>query len=360
MPRATVSHRELTGSTNAYIRIVMDRRFEEFGPAEKARFLKELADISGCPVSDFTAVRFLKGCVIFEGEFDREAIARLIEYFRNVKLGKHTPELELFAQFVANNNITVVDSEFTVQVHVIKRERQQPSRDREIIFVHGWSGDKDSFGKLPSYISAKYGCNCPIYRYPTDWFTHSPSVLLIARNLDNWIRNNANAKELAIIAHSFGGLIARQFLVTQKSRDIPLDRKVKLVTFIASPHDGTQFANLAKEIPFLRSDQLRELSPNSPVLLALNEEWSRWVRSHVPHRCLQRTILGTADSVVSLASAQGSDPETTVLLGFGHKDIVRPEAEDAEIVQTIDRFLREAGFPYLAEQDSSMHVSGRS
>jgi hypothetical protein len=48
--------------------------------------------------------------------------------------------------------------------------------------------------------------------------------------------------------------------------------------------------------------------------------------------------------VVPAADAASDDIEAVPILGAGHSDIVKPSGPEAEIVTTLARFLREAGF----------------
>src|SRR6185436_1623787 len=211
-----------------------------------------------------------------------------------------------------------------------------------LVFVHGWRGDSESFGLLPQWLSEDFKCRPLVYPYPTGVGQHSPSLVFLARNLDNWLRNQELASRYAIIAHSYGGLVSRKFLVLQASRREPLDDGLARIIFVASPHQGSTFAKAGKLVSWLNSEQLQELSGDSPILFELNEEWQNWIALNGAG--IARSVFGTADKIVDAASAQGLDPEAIPIAGANHTEIVRPKFRTDEVVKTMRRLLTEAGF----------------
>jgi len=325
----------------ARLRIRMERPFGGFGQKEKEEFLKDLSHITGFPKNKFRSIKFRPGCIIFEGDLDIEAARRICELYEKRKKGISTPEMEELREMLEKYGISDITDDLTIRISI--RPVRRPV-EKQIIFVHGWLGDKESFGELPSYLAHKLDCQSSVYEYPTGVWRESPSLEFISRNLDNWIRNHADAKRIAIVAHSMGGLVARKLLISQDWREEPLDKRVKQATFIASPHNGAVLARLLEIIPLLRKAQLSELNPNSPFLIDLNTRWINWWRENVPKFCRIRSIYGTADNIVSATNALGLDPEAVPILNADHTDVVKPRSEKDEIVLTIERFLRESSF----------------
>jgi hypothetical protein len=118
---------------------------------------------------------------------------------------------------------------------------------------------------------------------------------------------------------------------------------------LASPHNGTILANLGNKIPFLKSEQLSDLSDDSPVLFDLNTRWMKWVKDYVPERCKLRSIFGTKDELVTSINAIGDDEDCIPILGRTHVDIVKPTNEEDEVVLTVETFLDETKFFELDE-----------
>lgn len=327
----------------ARIRIRMELPFSEFDEVRKKQFLDDFVMLTGCPADQVAGVTFRSGCVIFEGDLDSAAVERLVELYRSREAEEQSPELKELIGFLEKYSVSRLMDDLEIRVHVRTSKKSEPDR-AVVVLVHGWSGDATTFGSMPEFIRLAIGCDVGVYPYPTSWWKHSPSILFVARNLDNWIRNNAPGSLLAFVAHSLGGLVVRRLLVMQSDLASSIERQVKSVTFVASPHNGATLASLASHVPALRSAQLDELSPNSAVLFELNAGWDRWIRRNVPAHCHVRSMFGTADAIVSANDARGLDPEAVPILGAGHMDIVKPSKAADEVVQTVNRFLGEAGF----------------
>lgn len=326
------------------LRIRMDRSFSKFSSSDREEFLSDLSNISGCPVEEIEHVKFSSGCVIFDGELDGEAIARLIEYFeKKNSLADDVPsQIQGFVAFCKKWSVDSLHSYLRVK---IEAEKKEPEKQKDsVIFIHGWRGDEDSFGKMPAYISERTECLTGVYSYPTGIWEKSPSIDMIARNFDNWVRNNVSSQRIAIVAHSMGGLVARRFVSLQFERSDRIDNLIRLFVFIASPHNGAVLANIGRHVPTFRKIQLNDLSTDSSFLFSLNADWNKWVLSKYSKESSIRCIVGANDKVVPINSAIGLDPNPIPILEAGHIDIVKPEDENSEVVITASRLLQESGF----------------
>jgi hypothetical protein len=263
---------------------------------------------------------------------------------RNEK--KDVEDIGNLKEFIFKHTVVEITDDFTIRVAVHTKKKSK----RKLLFVHGWRGDKDSFGDMPSMLSDLVGCNSLVYEYPTGIWEQSPSIQYVARNLDNWIRNHFEDSRLAIICHSMGGIVVRKLIVSQLWRSSPIDTYVKQITFVASPHSGVPLAKLGKYVPSIQKAQIHDLSTKSSFLVDLNGQWSSWSRTNVPNNCVTRSIYGTDDDVVDPTLALGDDPDAIPILNAGHINIVKPESADSEIVVTINRLLSESTF---AGQDSA-------
>lgn len=327
----------------ARLRIIMERSFSRFKGQEIQQFLRELSCISGCPTSEITNITTRRGCVIFEADIDENAAKQLIDAFVSAQNPDSSQRIDLrdLKEFIEANSIANINAVYDVKLQVVKKNK---SATRKIVLVHGWRGRPEDFGALPEMLSDSVKCPTIGYQYPAELFTGNPSLVYVARNLDNWIRNLEDADRLAFVAHSYGGLVVRKLMVLQEGRSRRLDSLAKQITFVASPHNGAALANIGKYIPFVKSAQVRELAEDSEVLFELNECWQRWANRNVPVRCSVRSIFGTEDKVVPAASARGLDEEAVPILGKGHGDIICPTAPTDDVPLTIVRFLKESAF----------------
>lgn len=321
----------------------MDLSFNSFDSIKRSEFLDDLSHLSGCPVEEIVSVKFSSGCVNFDGDLDKEAVERIIEYFNKKEMEDAPSEIKELVEFCEKWSVATIHSHMRVKIGDEVETKKSSSTDA-VLFIHGWRGDKDSFGKMPEYVENQISCNTEIYEYPTGIWKKSPSLEFIARHLDNWVRRKITSNNIAIISHSMGGLIARRLVALQFEREDRIDTKFRQMTFIASPHNGAALASIGEYVPTLKKTQIKDLSPNSTFLFSLNSDWLKWVNSEKSNNCFTRCIIGEDDKVVPLNSAIGLDPNPVPILGAGHIDIVKPKDANDEIVEISSQFLLDAGF----------------
>ena len=319
----------------------MNRSYKEFMAQQKNHeFVHDLSHLAGIEENDITQIRYRSGCVVFQGQLPEDAVNRLKEAYKKRHADCFEPDIEDLNAFIKKHAVVDLTDNMTIKVFIHTKSRT----DRNIIFVHGWRGDANSFGNMPEMLSDKTGCKSLVYQYPTGIWEKSPEIHYISKNLDNWIRNYAGKSKLAIICHSMGGIVTRNMLVTEGWRDQKLSDQVKQLTLVASPHGGVPFAKLAKYVPTLKKTQIKDLRTDSSFLVNLNTQWSGWRQHAASKDCDVRSIFGTADAVVDPNLALGDDPSAVPILNAGHIDIVKPESDEDEIVVTINRFISESSF----------------
>jgi pimeloyl-ACP methyl ester carboxylesterase len=340
MEQASTAAEQPRGSDLVRFKIKMERSFAEFDPDQKARYLDDLSRIAGCTREVIEAHQvFIRGCVVHEFEVPAVVATRLVELLGKAQRGElDESALAEVVEFMKQHKV-VEFKEYKVVTIQVQDERPK----KAVVFVHGWRGDGESFGRMPEWIETQTGWKSAVFSYPTGLWTHSPSISLVSAAFDNWVRDRFPGATIAIIAHSMGGVVVRHSLIEQPLRETPLD--ARLLVLCASPETGAAIASLATQLPAVRKDQLRELDQDSTFLLGLNKWWDRWVQLNVPALCRVRSLIGTADKVVSLNSARGADSDPIPVLGAGHSDIVKPKSADGPVVTTISRLIREIAKP---------------
>lgn len=330
----------ISSSGNGTLRVVMSLSFGRFDDDQRSQYLADLSEVLGCSESDVQATAFRRGCVIGETKIDEAAIRLLLELIQRNTDGTLTSSSPEVRSFLAKYNVRNVTADLPAPFHIAidKTPKQQ------IVFVHGWRSNAATFGDLPGHLDEMFSSRVEPFSYPTSLAGHSPSIFHLARGLENHIRTYVSADQVAIVAHSMGGLVTRKMLVMQRDRSSPLDNAVKQVTLIASPNLGSDFASILKRMPGFGSEQLSELSPNSGFVVELHEQWQNWKIRKTPVSCKIRCMYGTNDGVVPSADASSDDTEAVPMLGADHSDIVKPAKRDSVIVATLARFMREAGF----------------
>ncbi len=313
------------------------------------KFLDHLAYVAGVYKDEITGLVVRAGCTIIEGYMSRAAIERLYDFYEYLKDNEaDTDELREFQSIIKQFEIeTLIDDPASNE----RSGFEPPYKNKKVyILVHGWGGDKkETFGDLPEYLNEELNIDIEAYPYPSGWLKKSPSVTFIARNLDNWIRNNCSNCEVGILGHSLGGLVTRYLTVIQKHRRISLP--IKQITLAASPTNGAHLASLASMIPSFNSSQIEELRPNSGFLVDLNERWTLWCKDNIPHTCVLTTMYALNDMVVSYTSAIGGDPEAIPIYDEDHRSIVKPKSKGSEVVLTIVRSAKEAGLCQKAKSN---------
>jgi len=335
----------VTSKSFGVVRIVMDRSFDLWQTQEiQASFVRDLEDLTGVPRTELTLIAVRSGCVVAEFRMPEEAIKTLISLFEFAPdmedpNGVGPDQMAVAKEFFARHSVTAIRDDYVVKLVISKT----PEGPDGIVLVHGWSGNRASFGVMPKALSELVKADVKVYEYQSERFGKSPRLTWVARNLDTSIRNeNLDKGRLAIVAHSMGGLVARKLVTDQRRRLDRLDRNLRLLALVASPYFGHPLAHIGKRFA-PKSRQLGDLDPQSDFMSELASDWLAWRRMEGVAVAV-RSILGEADDFVKPYMAQGDDPNPIVLLGRGHSDIVEVEEPGDEVVVTLVRLLLEAGF----------------
>src|SRR5262249_16279949 len=140
--------------------------------------------------------------------------------------------------------------------------------------------------------------------------------------------------DIALIAHSQGGLVARSYIAERINSAQPL-RVSRLLTF-ATPHQGSAFATVLKWVPFA-SQQTKDLDPNSEFMRDLAIAWGQ---AKAARRVLTKYVVAANDAIVGQVSAMGTwSPAYEVLSDVGHRSIVKPETVDMTAFLVAKKFL---------------------
>ncbi|HTV33864.1 MAG TPA: hypothetical protein VME69_12305, partial [Methylocella sp.] len=222
-----------------------------------------------------------------------------------------------------------------------------------VLFIHGLGGDADgTWQQFPELIRADAALaqlyDVASVAYDTGFFGRQPSLAACAGILKTEIDHRyTDYSDIALIAHSQGGLIARSFIAERLNSHQPLP-VTRLLTF-ATPHQGSGLATLLKRVPF-SSRQVEALDPNSEFLRALGIAWGqakpeRYVRT--------KCVVAAGDAYVGQVSGMGQwSQDYEVVGGVGHRAIVKPEtAEDTNFLVARKFLLEEPLLPGGVEAD---------
>ncbi|WP_312394427.1 alpha/beta fold hydrolase [Chryseobacterium sp.] len=253
---------------------------------------------------------------------------------------------------------------------------KDPKSDKYIVFIHGLGGSKNTFKKFSEYLSENwrldFGFMTLFFSYYKALFDNKvirilfllfPSFIIKsiwskrndynADQLDKYIDNECkNCNNIIIVAHSMGGLVARQYLVNcrKSQKDI---RKIKMLITYGTPHKGSHIASLLSinNIPGARdiynffsekfnyriSPQIGDLAELNKFIVKLNEEWRDY---DLERKLLFIRVIGTTDKFVRAESGHlhEKDLENIYRFEYGHSKLIKPSNGITEF-PPIDLFI---------------------
>ncbi|HJV03457.1 MAG TPA: alpha/beta fold hydrolase [Burkholderiaceae bacterium] len=247
----------------------------------------------------------------------------------------------------------------------------------DIIFVHGLNGDRNTWTHnpdnadeyWPTWVGEDSRCDTWVLEYDaalSGWvdsampLPHQGSSMLDM--LDSEPR--LAGRPLILVGHSMGGLVIKTAIVHARtmggSRFLPLADRVRGVVFIATPHQGSDLANLAAALAVLTraNDQVSDLKAHNAHLQTLNGQFlAQWQQLQFHARVFAEgkgvpltkgwlSFLQVRKKVVSSDSANPHVPGTEVI-HLGHADhfsICKPKKRRGEqIHNSLLRFITDCG-----------------
>ena len=150
-----------------------------------------------------------------------------------------------------------------------------------LLFIHGLGGVAErTWGHFPALIRADRDLathfETAFYSYPTailrlPFFAHAPRIQDLAAGLKNQINNRyASWKDIVLICHSLGGLVARKYLLDEVRIGNIL--RVSKIVLLAVPNNGAGLAEIAQYISW-RNLQLKQLCRGADIIEVVNEDW---------------------------------------------------------------------------------------
>ncbi|WP_292717254.1 ABC-three component system protein [Mesorhizobium sp.] len=241
------------------------------------------------------------------------------------------------------------------------RKNPSPKAIFDVVFVHGLTGDyretwthkngtfwprwlADDFSSLNVY-SAGYDSSIFLNFLKGDGASLADRATML---LDRLLSRKAPNRPILFITHSLGGLIVKQML--RKSHDASNVRRKRLcknlagVVFIATPHQGAQFAKSVNSVlQILTSKSVKELSHGADSLIDLGQWFSNWAsEASVKIECYyevekHKGIL-VVDQMTANPNVLGCDP---VAVQADHVSITKLEDRNAQLYQSLFAIIEE-------------------
>jgi pimeloyl-ACP methyl ester carboxylesterase len=271
---------------------------------------------------------------------------------------------------------------------------KNPYSDKCIVFVHGLGGGIGTFRKFCEYLERKWNLsfgikllyftfykmffskNIPLlfnvftlysvqfllFIFKASWSKRNQYNAILLKNYIN--KNCIQYNNIIIVAHSMGGLIARQYLVNCKKEKTDI-RNIRMLFTFATPHNGSHIAKgislipkipsfnklyitISEKLNYRISPQIGDLSNLNKFIIQLNQDW----RDFNVERDLQFIrIGGNKDWLVRTNSSNlhNDDLNNLYYFDYGHSGLICPSKKN-ELFAPIDKFIEKLNFLEIREE----------
>ena len=209
------------------------------------------------------------------------------------------------------------------------RDQQQA---RAVILIHGFSGDShQTFGLLPAFLAGNpqfYSWDIHCFGYPTALkpdvsgvWAADPEIRTLADYLAAQVRTRYRRyKQLALVAHSMGGLIVQRATLDGGFTDL-----LSHMLLFGTPSAGLRKARWGK----LFKRQVRDMAADSKFIVELRADWTKTFGDD--HPFLFRSVAGVRDEFVPRESSVDPFPESLrAFVSGNHVEMVKPPLTDSD------------------------------
>lgn len=223
-----------------------------------------------------------------------------------------------------------------------------------LVLLHGWNGSgSHTWDKFPELLQEEFpDRQVMLYNYPTSlWselgvYKRKPSPSQIAESFRTFLKNElADAEEIIVLAHSLGGIIAREYIVQEIKQGRATENRISALLLYGSPFDGTEWDGIIKWWSS-HGSQVAKITADSEYLLNLQLDWSRHVAGidwEVGQTAIMKVptyaIVGVNDTVVSERSASFYANRIRKVIR-DHQGLVKPVSENDEVFKTTLELLK--------------------
>jgi biotin operon repressor len=232
-----------------------------------------------------------------------------------------------------------------------------------VIFIHGLSGDpKATWTCLtatdpadaywPAWIAQDIAtANVYSLGYPAElfakWIEGSMSLYERAKAvLEHLAGKGLGSRRIAVVAHSLGGLLAKQIIRTGlESEDADwrnIARNIKFVAFLATPHSGSSLASVLSFVATkFVSKHIETLKAGNTQLDELNQSYRVLApKLEIATSAYYEVFKTKATHVVTKESADpGVAGVNPIPVDADHSTICKPADRDAPIYRSVLRHL---------------------
>jgi alpha-beta hydrolase superfamily lysophospholipase len=225
-------------------------------------------------------------------------------------------------------------------------------------------GNFETWGDADKFLRHALGSDYSVvkYSYRSKKWGRNPSIEEIATQLKDWIDTTYPVTKypdlkLFLAGHSMGGLVAKEYILSMCKRGYAENLRVKGIVLAAVPNRGAQVAKISR-LP--GGKQIEELKPFSwsaikqylgfsyttTFVEKQQKEWMGRVNTSLRYYASSNktnmdvlVFYAMQDEVVDRESATAAHP-TAIPLDGNHTTIVKPTAQDDQIILSMAAFIR--------------------
>ncbi len=213
-----------------------------------------------------------------------------------------------------------------------------------IVFVHGFTGDATgTWADFPTFLAAESlldNWNILSLGYSTSLFPGTRGVWSADPDLPTLsklfftevdILPLSECSDVAIVAHSMGGLIVQRSLVDHPG----LTTKMRHLFLFGTPSAGIKKANFLNRLfgPFVGT-QVTNMATDSPFVTKLRQQWKETFGAKPPFQFY--TIAGDKDNFVPPESSlEPFETDFQRVVAGDHLSMVKPREASADVVRLL-------------------------
>ena len=230
-------------------------------------------------------------------------------------------------------------------------EKYDPSRI-PVLFVHGIDGSPDNFRYLIERLN-RQRFQAWVYYYPS-----GARLGLIADHLVHAVSQvelHYRMPTLVVVAHSMGGLVAREFLLQRQSERL----HIPLFISLSTPWGGNSAAQIGIDLSPTVVRSWHDIAPASSYLQSLfytQSDARRWLPAVTQHQLLFSFKKGSnsfgqsSDQVVTVASELRAEAQDEAAGVYGFDATHMGILEDPQVSVRVNKLLDEVIPVSLAAQ----------
>lgn len=247
--------------------------------------------------------------------------------------------------------------------------RQDASRDKLIVFVHGFNSSKGTaWGEFPALLLKDDDFNefnIQLFGYPTDLCRNTDSIRIQGELLASFLTSQFKStqpkyRQVNLVGHSMGGLVILHALVILERDNVQLlrDQDVKVLTF-GTPYYGVENTGLAP----CKNFQVEDMTVLNDALGDLAKEWDQRFNKNVAGdrkdtpQIPVYAFYGTKDRFISKTSACGYSQTLCESVDGDHYSIVKPRNRDHLAYQKLSDLVRTPKVPATAENKIGIWIA---